>query len=145
VKLHSCCVVETEPKRDMIAPSMPFAARWRAAAGWMMPAAGLALLPKCPACLAAYIAIATGVGVSISTAEYLRMLLVMLCIAALIYFAMSWIQRSRENVRTTYAEFIFKMRTWGTPWLGSPRPPGGAASSREDDKQMICAHQDISS
>ena len=99
-----------------------------------MPAAGLALLPKCPACLAAYIAIATGVGVSISTAEYLRMLLVMLCVAALIYFAMSWIQRSRENARTTYAEFIFKMRTWGTPWLGSLARLAVPDRRREDEK-----------
>lgn len=43
----------------------------------------LLLLPKCPACLAGYLAVATGLGVSLSFAEGLRIGLLLACAAVL--------------------------------------------------------------
>jgi hypothetical protein len=52
---------------------------------WILPSAILALIPKCPICLAAYIALWTGIGLSISAAIYLRASLVVLSVGLLLY------------------------------------------------------------
>jgi threonine/homoserine/homoserine lactone efflux protein len=71
-----CCEAETPPRR-----------RGVDIAGTVIPTAVLVLLPKCPACLAAYLAIGTGIGVTISTAAHLRTLLLVVCVACLAYVA----------------------------------------------------------
>ena len=50
---------------------------------WIAPGAVLALMPKCPACLAAYIALGTGIGVSVPVADNLRLTVLALSFAVL--------------------------------------------------------------
>ena len=69
-------------------------------AGWIVPGATLALLPKCPACIVAYIAVATGFGISFSTAAYLRISLIAASVLALALVAVRrgvrWWSGTRE-------------------------------------------------
>lgn len=49
----------------------------------VLPAAALILLPKCPLCLAAWLAVATGISFSAAGVEWLRVSLVLLFVASL--------------------------------------------------------------
>ena len=62
-------------------------------AQWIAPASVLALLPKCPACVAAYVALASGVGISVTAAAYLRSGAIAVCVAVLLYAAAKAVRR----------------------------------------------------
>lgn len=57
------------------------------AAGWVVPSAVMVLMPKCPACVVAYIAIVTGAGISVSAAAHLRLVMLVLCVVMLVWMA----------------------------------------------------------
>jgi hypothetical protein len=67
--------------------------RIRLVSAWVLPSAGLVLMPKCPACLAAYVALSTGVGLSLSTATYLRWVLLFICVASLLFLIVQRLDR----------------------------------------------------
>jgi hypothetical protein len=95
---YYCCQSETQghDRRP--------ASRWRhrgEIAGWIIPSATLALLPKCPACVVAYVALATGLGISISTAAHLRTLLGLSCLILLAFVAAKRLRRHRAGARAS--------------------------------------------
>jgi len=111
VSAHHCCEIPANrPDRKTAAgktaagrpKAFAFVRRCLEIAEWIIPGAVLSLLPKCPACLAAYVAIGTGIGLSASTAAYLRTLLVILSAASLLYLAtrLAWRFRSQVAART---------------------------------------------
>jgi hypothetical protein len=70
--------------------------RWQAW-GWLVPTAILAALPKCPVCVAVYLALGTGLGMSILTAAHLRLILIVLCPVSLA--SLTWRHLRRRFVR----------------------------------------------
>lgn len=81
----NCCA-----QGDGVSPAPP-PARSRARRGviglvqWMVPVTVLALVPKCPACVAAYVLLFTGVGLSLSTAAAMRWGLIATAIGLIAY------------------------------------------------------------
>jgi hypothetical protein len=53
--------------------------------GWVLPTAILALIPKCPVCVAGYAVIGTSVGFSLSRFAQVRLAIIVLCAASLLY------------------------------------------------------------
>jgi hypothetical protein len=69
---------------------------------WFLPGAVLVLIPKCPACLAAYVAVWSGIGISFSTAAWLRWGLVLISLVSLLFLIVNRFLRARamlEGVR----------------------------------------------
>ncbi len=60
---------------------------------WILPGAALALVPKCPMCLAAYVTLWTGLGLSLSTATYLRWVMIVLSVGSIFFLAVNRLKR----------------------------------------------------
>jgi hypothetical protein len=93
MKTHSCCHFAAEKsKSGRVRGKGEFA-------GWLLSGATLVMMPKCPLCLAAYIALATGIGVSFSTAAHLRILLLLLAVGTITLLLARRLLRLGSNAR----------------------------------------------
>jgi tRNA(Arg) A34 adenosine deaminase TadA len=94
-----CC--QGEPRADDDAhPQKARLRRARGMLGWMLPGALLALMPKCPMCLAAYVALGTGFTMSGSSAHLLRRALTALCLGVLALCVVRRVVSCCQNKRT---------------------------------------------
>jgi hypothetical protein len=85
--MSTCCGVASARKRPT------WVRRIRTLFAWVVPSATLALLPKCPVCLAAYVTLWTGLGLSLTAATYLRWTLLGLCLASLLFLIVKHVDR----------------------------------------------------
>lgn len=74
--------------------------RARAGAGWIVPGALLALMPKCPMCLVAYVALCSGLTISCASAHILMRTLTVLCISTLALCVVRRVLNCRQNKQT---------------------------------------------
>jgi hypothetical protein len=72
---------------------VPAGRRWtsiaRRAVSWIVPGVVLAAMPKCPLCLAAYVALFTGFWISIAAAIFAWWFVGVICISVFAYLSMS--------------------------------------------------------
>lgn len=88
MKRPTCCTVignraqgDLNKAADGKSHPSGLAQRGLAAMGFSLPTLVLALMPKCPACLAAYVALGTGISLSVAAASLLRTSLIGVCVA----------------------------------------------------------------
>jgi hypothetical protein len=83
-KSHDCCAAgRTDSGRH-----------FRTVVECVLPGAVLVLIPKCPLCIVAYVAMFTGLGLSVSTAADLRIGLVIICCISIILLVFRSIHRA---------------------------------------------------
>ena len=114
---HRCCLVYTGAMKqnksgERIAEGDPhppsLLRRSLDLSAKVIPVAILAVLPKCPACLAAYVALGTGIGLSLTAATYLRLSLIVACVASLSFFVVKMIRpKLRLSLRPDFPAWQF--------------------------------------
>ena len=86
-----CCEAQPAARRGSAARP------WRSAGSCVGSGAMLVLLPKCPMCIAAYLAVWTGAGIAVPVAGYLRLVM-----AAIFVMSLGFLVVRRFLVRSVY-------------------------------------------
>jgi len=136
VSAYQCC--RGEPK-SRLAP------RFWEITGYVFPGIILAILPKCPLCLAAWIAAGTGIGLSAAAASHVRALAIILSLAPSLY-AVGRLMKNRLSDRT---QSVSRLDCCGAPRLRASRraiselSPPAALIGREavEQSRAAGAHQ----
>ena len=81
---NECCCHD---RSDVPAARQSWTRAVRRAVSWIVPSVVLAAMPKCPVCVAAYVALFTGCGISLATASSLWWVVVTGCVGTLVYLA----------------------------------------------------------
>jgi hypothetical protein len=89
----NCCHTDGDPAAPAVPAPSRRSRRTASFVQWAIPITALALIPKCPACVGAYILLFTGVGLSVSAASVTRWILISLCMAALGYLCIRAVRR----------------------------------------------------
>jgi len=97
MSIHTCCNTtvrsNNSPPAIPVQPRPGIAKRVVKAISKTVPGIMLVLMPKCPLCMAYYITLVTGAGVSFTTAKYLRITLLLVCISCFLYIAIMQLQK----------------------------------------------------
>lgn len=83
---RSCCLPRSEHRTTALRRGL-----WSSFC--VVPAAFLALAPKCPLCLAAYLTLVSGVGISAAAAEHVRTISAALVAVALVCLVRRYARR----------------------------------------------------
>ena len=94
-----CCQRELNTSRDA-RQQRTWLRQGREAAGWIVPGTLLALMPKCPMCLVAYVALCSGLTMSCSSAHILMRLFTVLCIGTMALCVVRRVVNCRQNKPT---------------------------------------------
>jgi len=97
--MNARCCQPKIPDRDTVRHK----SRWKKLgtfAKWMIPGATLVLIPKCPVCVAMYVALFTGISISVECASKLRAALLILCVAVIIGMVLLNLRRKFRSGRS---------------------------------------------
>ena len=83
---------------------------------WLFPTTLLVLMPKCPLCVAAYVALFTGMGITVTAARWIQMLMLTICLISLSYLTVRLIRKARCSSAPRIILLISRGR--------APAPPG---------------------